>query len=74
MGRYAKIIFFTSITLFLPKNRLKQNVREAMSLYEKAAKLVEESFFTLDMAVIYELTARFYSETGFFTAMRRPHG
>lgn len=49
------------------KNRLKQNVREAMSLYEKAAKLVEESFFTLDMAVIYELTARFYSETGFYS-------
>jgi predicted ATPase/DNA-binding CsgD family transcriptional regulator/GAF domain-containing protein len=47
------------------ESRLKGDVQNAMYFYENAAKLMNNSIFSLDAAVIFELAARFYLEMGF---------
>ena len=47
------------------QHRLKGNIQEAMDMYQEAIFLAQKNGFTLDMAVAYELAARFYLKLGF---------
>lgn len=47
------------------RNRLRGDFPKAMSLYKKAIDCARKNGFTLDLAVAYELAARFYLDLGF---------